>query len=272
MPFYHATASSLVNGMTTTNSHHNEAEAKEIVNLSSCAIGRSAHVLLRRVFRILRGCGISEDELRSMAMTAVSEVEQIPDAQPCRVTARQAIMCCDVVLKWRRDCRFLDADGLPAQLALDGTDRTFDQLVRASVQTADSRLLLAIMEELGVVRVTDDKRVELISESVVACSGQDGLAIASEFVLEHICGFLGSVEFNVFDKPSRAKGRFERACYATVPKELVPIIQQLVGSRGQEFIDVIDEWLSRRSVKAVETSEVLLVGAGAYLFVREDIP
>ena len=130
--------------------------------------------------------------------------------------------------------------------------------------------LLKTMLELGVVRITDDKRIELISESVVACSGQDGSGIASECVLEHICGFLGSVEFNVFDKPSRAKGRFERACYASVPKDLVPILQQLVNARGQDFVDVIDEWLARRSVKAENKEESLLVGAGAYLFVREN--
>ena len=29
----------------------------------------------------------------------------------------------------------------------------------------------------------------------------------------------------------------------------MPILQQLVNSRGQDFVDVIDEWLSRRSEK-----------------------
>jgi hypothetical protein len=237
---------------------------------SAGGISNSARVLLRRVFRILRGCGISENELRQMAAAAIDEVSNIPEAQPSRVTARQAIMCCDVVLKWRRDCKFLDANGLPAQLAMDTGLLSFSELVRASAPEADPYVLLATMEELGVVRIVDDERIELISESVVACSGQDGLAIASEFVLEHICGFLGSVEFNVFDKPSRAKGRFERACYASVPKELIPVLQQLVNSRGQDFVDVIDEWLARRAVRPSIEQETLLVGAGAYLFVRED--
>jgi hypothetical protein len=88
-------------------------------------------------------------------------------------------------------------------------------------------------------------------------------------VLEHICGFLGSVEFNIFEKPSRANGRFERACYASVPRELVPILQQLVNSRGQAFVDVIDEWLSRRSTKPTENNDTVLVGAGAYVFIRD---
>jgi hypothetical protein len=237
---------------------------------SGDAISMSAQVLLRRVFRILRGCGISEVKLRRMALAAVDEVISIPDSRASRVTARQAIICCDLVLKWRRDCKFVDADGMPAQLTLDDSSQSFSELVRDSAPGAKADGLLASLLELGVVRVTEDKRLELISDSVVACSGQDGLAIASEFVLEHICGFLGSVEFNVFDKPSRAKGRFERACYASVPKDLVPVLQQLVSARGQDFVDVIDEWLARRAVKPGTQVERALVGAGAYVFIRDD--
>ena len=233
------------------------------------AIVKCAHILLRRVFRILRGCGFSEAELRDMAKTAVNEVESMPDGQRSRVTARQAMMCCDIVLKWRRDCNYLNSSGAPLPLPLSGGEKSFEHLVRASAPDANPNVLMATMEELGVVRIADNKIVELISESVVTCSGQDGLSIASECVLEHICGFLGSVEFNVFDKPSRAEGRFERACYASVPKELVPVLQQLVNSRGQNFVDVIDEWLARKAVKPVGDDDCVLVGAGAYLFVRE---
>ena len=257
--------------MVSTNPHISDSTVKNGFEQSRDGISNSARILLRRVFRILRGCGISEDELRGMAAEAVNDVSMISDAQPGRVTARQAIMCCDVVLRWRRDHKFLDANGLPALLARENGARSFAELVRLSASDADPGVLMATMEELGVVRITDDKRIELISESVVACSGQEGSAIASECVLEHICGFLGSVEYNVFDKPSRAKGRFERACYASVPKELVPILQQLVSSRGQDFVDVIDEWLSRRAVKTASRGDSLLVGAGAYLFVRDNL-
>jgi hypothetical protein len=256
--------------MTRPNSNANEVADVGIVNAKNDAISGTASVLLRRIFRILRGCGISEIDLRKMADSAVSEVERIPDPQPSRVTARQAMMCCDVVLKWRRDCSYLDNNGFPRPLALGGETYSFASLVHSAAPDADENAVLASLVELGVVRAAEDKRVELVSESVVTCSGQDGLAIASECVLEHICGFLGSVEFNVFDKPSRAKGRFERACYASVPREFVPVLQQLVSLRGQEFVDVIDEWLARRALKAGDSKESLLVGAGAYVFVREN--
>lgn len=231
----------------------------------------SAHLLLRRVFRILRGCGLSLSQLQSISEQALNQVREMPDGHASRVTARQGLMCCDVVLKWRRDCMYLDSTGLPMQLSVNGSSPSFADLVKAAAPDADPQQLLSAMEELGVVRIADDKKAELISESVVACSGRDGSTVASECVLEHICGFLGSVEYNVFDKPSRARGRFERACYASVPLDLVPVLEQLVSSRGQDFVDVIDEWLARRAVKSQPSSDSVLVGAGAYVFVREHV-
>jgi hypothetical protein len=232
-------------------------------------VAASAHILLRRVFRILRGCGLSLSRLQSMSEQALREIDGIPDTHASRVTARQAFMCCDVVLKWRRDCKYLDQSGLPMQLSINGASPSFIDLVNTAAPEADPHQLLVAMEELGVVRIAEDAKAELISESVVACAGRDGSTIASECVLEHICGFLGSVEYNVFDKPSRAKGRFERACYASVPLELVPVLEQLVSARGQNFVDVIDEWLARRAIKRRLSEDSVLVGAGAYVFVRK---
>lgn len=255
--------------MSTPNHFSARAVNTGVQQPMSDAVFNIARTLLRRVFRILRGCGFSESELRDMAAAAVNEVERIADPQRSRVTARQAMMCSDVVLRWRRDCGYLDGSGVPLVLPLHGELTSFASLVQVSAPGADPLVVLTAMSELGVVRTTEEKRLELISESVVTCSGQDGLAIAGECVLEHICGFLGSVEFNVFDKPSRARGRFERACYASIPSNLVPVLQQLVSNRGQDFVDVIDEWLSRRRSPEKNDANTVLAGAGAYVFVRE---
>jgi uncharacterized protein DUF6502 len=243
--------------------------AQECESEAGAGVAESARILLLRVMRILRGCGLKTSTLREIAEEALIAVESVPDPHAHSVTARQGLMCCDVVLKWRRDPRFLDSDGLPSQLSLHGESPTFDELVEASAPGEDLRHMLVSMTELGVIRKTEGGMIELISESVVACSGRDGSLVASECVLEHICGFLGSVEYNVFDKPSRAKGRFERACYASVPQEIVPVLEQMISTRGQNFVDVVDEWLARRSVKTTRKENCVLVGAGAYVFVRK---
>lgn len=229
----------------------------------------SAQLLLRRAFRIMRGCGISASQLAAVSEQVLAELQALPDVPISKITVQQTLACCDVVLKWRRDCRFLNEEGQPRTLIIQGRSPSFFELIALATRESDPKELLEVMLELGVVRTVGSSTVELISTSVVTCAGQEASTIASESVLEHICGFLGSVEYNVFEKPSRAKGKFERACYAWVPRKCVPILEQLVNNRGQDFVDVIDEWLSRRSVGLEEAEESVLVGAGAYIFVRD---
>ncbi|MBX3703563.1 MAG: hypothetical protein KF822_07310 [Steroidobacteraceae bacterium] len=231
----------------------------------------SAHLLLHRVVRILRGCGISTSQLATLTEKVLKESDALPKAPLGTITAQQGLACCDVILKWRRECRFLDSDGQARLLPIDGPSPSFAELVSTAAPKANPLELLRTMVQLGVVRMADDSVVELISESVVACPGKEGTAIATDIVLEHVCGFLGSVEYNVFDKPSRARGKFERACYARVPRKYVPVLEQLVSNRGQEFVDVIDEWLARRATPASEGNESILVGAGVYVFAREGL-
>lgn len=233
------------------------------------AVVDSARILLSRIFRILRGCGIDLELLRGITSETLNAVADVPTSLANRITARQVVTCSDVVLKWRRSPKFVNSEGLPAPLSLNGKSPSFVELAQVAAPGEDWHKLLESMVELGVARKNERENIELLTKSVVACSGREGTVVASECVLEHICGFLGSVEYNVFDKPSREKGRFERACYASVPEEIVPVLENLISSRGQEFIDVIDEWLARRSVRASETSASVLVGAGAYVFVRK---
>lgn len=230
-----------------------------------------ARILVRRVIRILKACGISDSVLREIVGQEISASESILLSHESSATARQIITCSDIVLKWRRDGRFLTSEGLPNLLSLRSESSSFVELVKAVSPGDNASELLETLKELGVVRMTESGSIELISDSVVACSGREGSVIASEPVLVHICGFLGSVEYNLFDKPSRARGRFERACYASVPEKLVPVLENLVSTRGQEFVDIIDEWLARRAVRPTNDGGAVLVGAGAYVFVREHV-
>lgn len=236
---------------------------------TDASIPPAAILMLRRAFRILRGCGISAGQLGALTSQALEDVKALPDIPFSGVSARETLACCDVVLKWRRDCRFLDSNGQPRALSTAGGSPAFAELVGAATRGDSPETLLQTMLELEVVRMADQSTVELATDSVVACPGQEGSLMASESVLEHVCGFLGSVEYNIFEKPSRARGKFERACYAWVPRKYVPVLQHLVSNRGQAFVDIVDEWLARRAVPPDVGEDSVLVGAGAYVFVRD---
>jgi hypothetical protein len=123
---------------------------------------------------------------------------------------------------------------------------------------------------LGTVRVFGSD-VELVADSVLACSSGAGNAIAPKTVLAHLKGFLGSVEFNLANASGNASdhGRFERACYASISRELIPVFQRFVEARAQNFVDAVDEWLARHRAADDDVGPTRIAGAGAYLFVHD---
>lgn len=127
--------------------------------------------------------------------------------------------------------------------------------------------LLEYLRALGTIRVIDSE-VDLVADSVLACNSDAGKTVAPKTVVSHLKGFLGSVEFNLLQVGERKHGRFERAAYASISPELTPVFQRFVETRAQNFVDAVDEWLTRH--KAVDCQDIPLrvAGAGAYVFIH----
>lgn len=227
-----------------------------------------ASQLARTFASILSGCGFSSDEILQLMNNATEGLE--PGlATPSRGNSIEDHMACtDIVFEWRHDPNFVDEHGEPKVLDRHGIGCSFDELVRAAAPGCDSTRLFDYLVELGVIECLSDGSCSLVTESVLACSGTDGGRIASEVVLLHVLGFLGSVEFNLRTKSGNSAGRFERACYSRIPANLSAVFEKLVETRGQHFVDSIDEWLVRHRTENPDLTKTLVVGSGAYLFVR----
>jgi ribose 1,5-bisphosphokinase PhnN len=88
--------------------------------------------------------------------------------------------------------------------------------------------------------------------------------LATDGLLKQLEGYLQTVHNNVCSISGEGKSRFERACTVAVAIELEPIFDRLVRSRGQEFIDSIDEWLERNAKHESASGTYVELGAGAY--------
>lgn len=224
--------------------------------------------LTKTFVNILNSCGLSSEEVLKLTQDAADELGEGGAIQKVSSSAGEHLACTDVVFAWRHALRFLDDLGGPRRLARSGSGGSFDDLVHSAAPGHDSGAMLDYLVGLGAIRCLPDGSCELITESVLACSGTNGGKVASEVVLLHLQGFLGSVEYNLRSKIGNEAGKFERACYSRIPAELAPIFEKLVESRGQNFVDSVDEWLVRHRVEGASPSGGALVGAGAYVFVR----
>lgn len=177
------------------------------------------------------------------------------------------LACTNVVFAWRRDPEFLGSDGNAKQLPLYGDTATFESLCKRVAPSHPAEVLLDYLINMGGIS-QEEGTVRLLTESVLACATQPQHAIAPETVLMHIQGFLGAVEFNLRRQEGDPPARFERACYGEIPTRLVPVFQQLVANRGQNFIDSIDEWLDRHRTGRSNEGGQSRVGAGAYMLLN----
>lgn len=243
----------------------NSGEPRETIDGRDSAL---ADALVQTFFRILLRCGIEPDDLVTMASRAARSASNLYCGHALGDSPEHHISCTDVVFHWRRDARFLDGKGVPRALPQTGPNLCFERLVEIAAPTCTSDAVLRYLLALGAVEARPDGLLELKSDSVLACAGRSSGVIAPQTILAHLGGFLGSVEFNVCGKQDNSGGRFERACYALLPRALLPVFQRLVEHRGQNFVDSVDEWLVRHTGPNAANGE-LQVGAGAYVFVND---
>lgn len=180
--------------------------------------------------------------------------------------------CMEVMCAWRRDIALVDNNGEPKPLPEFQGDKSFEALCKkAGCKHPYSDILKALLE-FGAVSVRPDGRV--VSETPTFLLGRSafGGRLATDGLLKQLEGFLKALHRNVCSVSGNGKPRFERACTVSVAIELEPIFDRLVRSRGQEFIDSIDEWLERNSKHESASGQYVELGAGAYFVDLGDRP
>lgn len=236
--------------------------------VESESIEKHIHQLAAVLVRILQGCSVNPKSLLGQLSAVVESDNGEPRSKAVLASPDMHLACTQVVFVWRRDGQYLDSDGNARDLAREDDDPNFAELCAKAAPALRPDDLLDYLIAMGAVRTLLNGRVRLLTESVLACAKKPGHTVAPETVLMHLQGFLGAVEFNLLRNDGDPPPRFERACYGVIPERLVPVFQQLVATRGQNFIDSIDEWLERH--RTTEGCGVVSsrVGAGAYMLLN----
>jgi hypothetical protein len=229
------------------------------------SVEQSVSQLASLIFRILEECNVDPKLLIDGLSELMDSDREQSKPSPVWAPSDLHLACTQVVFLWRRDPEFLDSDGNPRILAIVGESGSFQRLCERAAPGHQAVELLEYLISLGGAHRVFDGKVQVLSESVLACATEPGRRIAPATVLMHLQGFLGAVEYNLLRREGDPPARFERACYGEIPARLVPVFQQLVAIRGQNFIDSIDEWLDRHRSHDPDLAHTTRVGAGAYM-------
>lgn len=165
-----------------------------------------------------------------------------------------------VLLGWHTDPRFCDDKGRPRLLTVDG-DASFATLYeefsgKAVTETSMLKELIAV----GAVEKLADGRLKVKARSYVP-NPTDQSALHRIFLA--ISDLAGCAYFNLFKKKDE-RSRFERfATNQLIPESELDEFRDYLEVEGQEFLERVDDWLSKREADKSRT-DLRRVGVGVY--------
>lgn len=220
--------------------------------------------VVRRFVDLLVAGGTSVDMIRNAATKSL--VNSVDVSSKTTFTELGAIQrdCMEVMCTWRRDIKFVDNHGDPLPLRQGDGDESFVALCKRAGCMNDVSVILKTLLDFGAISIDSDDRIIPETPTFLLGRAHGGGRLAVDGVLKQLNGFLQVVHRNVCSVSSEEKPRFERACTVSVAVELEAIFDRLVRSRGQEFIDSIDEWLERNAKRESASGRYLELGAGVY--------
>ena len=225
-----------------------------------------AEDLLRSLFRALLGAGMSMDAIGTLTKRALSAAHRTCDTAAAYRPARQDLDDLAHVLSvWHTDPTYVDPEGGPCPLRRSGPAPSFESLVALAVPGSTAEHVLEQLIRLEGVSVDEDGQIcAMRRELLVRTWDETGLSNWQQSVRR----YLDTLEFN-YSVPEQ--GRFERASHSErLPVELLPVFNRWVREQGTDFVQIVDDWLTRHETSdAADPDNLVRAGVGVYLFVEE---
>lgn len=147
-----------------------------------------------------------------------------------------------VISGWIRDTTFLDEEGKPADLAIEGVENSFSDLVKKYSGDIPHRAILDELIRVGAVVRTEGNGVRLLARGYVPSTGNaDKIGIlgvdVSDLIstIDHNLGRAGDDAF------------FQRkVSYDNLPEENLAGIRMMAREHGQKLLEYLDSRMSEK--------------------------
>lgn len=202
--------------------------------------------------------------ITGLSRREVVRVRGLPRPEEDQASAEKLNRAARVIAAWLREADFLNSDGKPAVLRVEGRGATFSELVR---RRGGDLLVRPILDELtraGTVERLEDGRVQLVAHSYIPQ--------ASEPEKLHILGtdvafLIATIAHNLTSHP---EPRFQRkVMYDNLPDNALPEFRELSARQAQSMLDMWGHWLAkhdRDETPSVEGKGRNRAGIGIYYF------
>lgn len=147
-----------------------------------------------------------------------------------------------VIAAWRRESDFLDAEGNPALLPMEGRGATFSELVKRFSGNVPPRAILDELIHVGAVERRKDGKIALITRAYIPRNIDAHKLNILGTDVRHL---VSTIDHNL--KPETTEPLFQRkVSYDNLPDDVLPAFRKLFTKRAQAMLESADRWLAQR--------------------------
>jgi len=195
--------------------------------------------------------GIDRREVRRLRAQA--------DAPPAKGYQSRASQ---LLSAWHHEPDFLDADGNPATLSIEGDGNTFSELMR---RVAPGLPVVAMIKELkgaGAIEELPNGHLRPLNRTYVPVGlSAERLRLWTSVISD----VANTIEHNYFGRGEEGPARFERrALSLCIDRDALPEFRQLLEAEGQALLERIDDWLSAHELPDADRDDAIRLGVGIY--------
>jgi hypothetical protein len=205
---------------------------------------RRAASILFPIAAFLRAGGMTPETAAAILCKAFDQVSKLSGARKLEHIGHPTRYS-DIVGMWIRNKRFIDKNGRPRILRMEGKDG-FKALVRSVAWKADPQMVLSVLIRYGNVRRNRQGTYELMRPFFYTSNSQS-------MAFEPIINFLSDVTSNLSKILKRSKSwngpdlfwtKTENAC---ISEATAKRFAAFAKERGFVFLDELDDWLDANS-------------------------
>jgi len=147
-----------------------------------------------------------------------------------------------VIAAWRRESDFLDAEGNPALLPMEGRGATFSELVKRFSGNVPPRAILDELIHVGAVERRKDGKIALITRAYIPRNIDAHKLNILGTDVQHL---VSTIDHNL--KSETTEPLFQRkVSYDNLPDDVLPAFHKLFTKRAQTMLESADRWLAQR--------------------------
>ncbi len=202
--------------------------------------------------------------LTGLSRKEVLRVKRIPLQMDGEAVAQQS-RSIRVINGWTHDRSFLDDNGRPLVLDFDGQDMSFSSLVRLHSGDIPPRAVLDELLRIGLVELSDDNRVRLISAVYVP---RDGIREKLSIMGVETADLLNTIDHNIHTEGEDPFFQ-RRVCYFSFPARHLPELKKLTQQKSQALLEELNSWMDEHDDAEEPESDESARRAGLSLYYFE---